>query len=274
MDAFARSFLLLFAQLAVGGYAALAVPPFHEIERGFFKSSAAIYLGAAAAAVAGEVALALRATEVGPRRWFEMAAMGVFTGAAASYVASLWSERPVWRARVFTATLFCGVFALSVRAQGYRLAGAFSLESFVYPIAFGLSALVLGFATAGMMLGHWYLVEPGLSVEPLLRVLRGFLAAVTAQVAFAALFLPILWLGGAPATHERVITLFAEQRALLMVRVALGPAAATVLAAMIGRTLRIPQTMAATGLFYMATLAAFVGEMLGRFLLFRTSLPL
>jgi hypothetical protein len=43
---------------------------------------------------------------------------------------------------------------------------------------------------------------------------------------------------------------------------------------MIGRTLRIPQTMAATGLFYIAILAVMVGELLGHLILFRTSLPL
>ncbi len=274
MDAFARCFLLLFAQLAAGGYASLAVPPFHEIGRGFFKSSAAIYLGAAAAALGGEVALALRASQVAGWRWFEIAAMAAFASAAACYLASLWGEGMVWRARAFAATLFSAAFALAVRAEGYRLAGPVSLESLGYPIAFGLSALVLGFATAGMMLGHWYLVEPGLSVEPLLRILRAFVTAVTAQVGFASLFLLLLWLGGTPQTSERVAALFAEHRTLLLVRIALGPLAATVLAAMIGRTLRVPQTMAATGLFYIATLAAFVGEMLGRFLLFRTSLPL
>ena len=36
----------------------------------------------------------------------------------------------------------------------------------------------------------------------------------------------------------------------------------------------IPHTMAATGLFYIAILFVLVGEMLGRLLLFRTSLPL
>jgi len=43
---------------------------------------------------------------------------------------------------------------------------------------------------------------------------------------------------------------------------------------MIRRTLDVPQTMAATGLFYIAVLAVLVGEMLGRFILFRTGLPL
>ena len=57
-------------------------------------------------------------------------------------------------------------------------------------------------------------------------------------------------------------------------RFGLGPIASLGVAYMIWRTLQIPQTMAATGLFYVALLAAIVGEFLGRFLLFRTSLPL
>ena len=43
---------------------------------------------------------------------------------------------------------------------------------------------------------------------------------------------------------------------------------------LIHRTLAIPHTMAATGLFYVAILFVLVGEMLGRLILFRTSLPL
>jgi hypothetical protein len=43
---------------------------------------------------------------------------------------------------------------------------------------------------------------------------------------------------------------------------------------MIWKTLQIPQTMAATGLFYIAILSVLVGELMSRFILFRTSLPL
>jgi hypothetical protein len=43
---------------------------------------------------------------------------------------------------------------------------------------------------------------------------------------------------------------------------------------MIHRTLLIPQTMAATGLFYIAILAVMVGEFMGRYILFRTGFPL
>ena len=46
-----------------------------------------------------------------------------------------------------------------------------------------------------------------------------------------------------------------------------------ILSWMIWRTLLIPHTMAATGLFYIALLGVFVGEILGRQILALTSLP-
>ena len=68
-------------------------------------------------------------------------------------------------------------------------------------------------------------------------------------------------------------TLWSDSRTLLVTRVVLGPVAALGVAWLIHRTLQIPQTMAATGLFYIAILAVLVGEMLGRLILLRTSLP-
>ena len=57
-------------------------------------------------------------------------------------------------------------------------------------------------------------------------------------------------------------------------RLVLGPVAALGVAWHDPPHAAIPQTMAATGLFYIAILAVLVGEMLGRLILFRTSLPL
>ncbi len=42
MQAFPASFLLLFYQVSLGGLFALAVTPFHELERGFYKSTGAV----------------------------------------------------------------------------------------------------------------------------------------------------------------------------------------------------------------------------------------
>ena len=60
MSEFSACFLLVFAQLAVGGMVALAVPPFGVIERGFFKSSAGVFVGCAILYIAGRIALVVR----------------------------------------------------------------------------------------------------------------------------------------------------------------------------------------------------------------------
>ena len=74
--------------------------------------------------------------------------------------------------------------------------------------------------------------------------------------------------GGQLLRHR--LHLAAGQREVQLV---VGQAAPLILSWMIWRTLLIPHTMAATGLFYMALLGVFVGEILGRQILALTGLP-
>jgi hypothetical protein len=67
--------------------------------------------------------------------------------------------------------------------------------------------------------------------------------------------------------------LWQHHSTLLISRLVAGQIAPLVLSWMIWRTLLIPHTMAATGLFYIALLGVFVGEILGRQILALTSLP-
>jgi hypothetical protein len=85
----------------------------------------------------------------------------------------------------------------------------------------------------------------------------------------------VLWiyLAGAPSTMESLKMLWAKNSTLLVTRIVVGQAAPLVLSWMIWRTLLIPHTMAATGLFYIALLGVFVGEILGRQILTLSSLP-
>ena len=82
------------------------------------------------------------------------------------------------------------------------------------------------------------------------------------------------WLIGSEASGAALIKLVDDHTGLLALRLSLSPLAAAAIAWMIWKTLEIPQTMAATGLFYVAILAVLVGELMGRFILFRTALPL
>ena len=271
MSEFSACFLLVFGQLAVGGLAALAVPPFALLERGFYKSSAGVFVGCAVVYLSGTLDLALRGRiTIGHG---EIALWSAFTIAQTGYLASLWGEVGRHRARAFPLALLLGLLALSASASRYRVGPLLSPAAVLYPLAFVTGALALGAVATGMLLGHWYLIDLGLSLDPMRRLFRYFVTVVVLHVAVLALTILVMGLtpgGGASA----VTTLWHDHRPLLAARFLLGPLAALGLGFMIHRTLQIPQTMAATGLFYIAILFVLVGELLGRLILFRTSLPL
>lgn len=274
MGLFARCFLLVFAQLYVGGVLALSVPPFYEVARGFYKSTASVYIGAGVLMLAGRASLLLRGESApGGAEIVELTLWVVSLAAGFVYLHSLWTEAMKRRARAYVVTWMSGLLALLVGAQSFRLSPVLSLETVLYPVSFVASAVVLGAVCTGMLLGHWYLIEHELSIEPFRRLFRFFVRSLTVQACVLAITGVALALFGSGATAAALAKLMTEHLPLLAVRLGLSPVAAGGVAWMIARTLEIPQTMAATGLFYIAILAVLVGEMMGRFVLFRTALP-
>ncbi len=276
MIEFAHTFLLVFGQIAVGGIFALSIPPFHQIERGFFKSTAGIYLGCGLAIFLGKGYLVffVRPETLWGWKGVEAVSWLAFTVFCGLYVYTLWGDPYVLRARAYLLSLTSGAIALSISASNYRLTPFVSIETFLYPLSFATSALLLGGVATGMLLGHWYLIDLGLSIEPFKRIFKFYFGALVAHLAVLFSSALLLLVAGGEPTLSGLSRLWGTHQGLLWLRLIIGPLASLPLAYMIWRTLQIPQTMAATGLFYIAILAAIVGEFLGRFILFRTSLPL
>ena len=278
MELFARCFLLVFAELYVGGLLALSLPPFHQIERGFYKSTASVYLGAGLIAFAGRAALLFRGPTVGAAfTWaegLEMSLWGASLVAAGLYLHDLWGEDFRTRARHYVWAWMGGIAALAIGAQSFRLGPPLAVETVLYPVSFIVSALLLGAVTTGMLLGHWYLIDHDLSIDPFRQMLRFFVIMLLVQTVLLLVNGGLLRLAGAHASVAGLTQLVQAHTSLLTVRLLLSPVAAGALAWMIWKTLQIPQTMAATGLFYIAILSVLVGEFMARFILFRTSLPL
>ncbi len=276
MIEFAHSFLLIFAQLSLGGLFGLSIPGFHEIERGFFKSTGCVYLGCGWTFFLGKTYLVLSfqpETLWGVRGW-EIGLWSVFCCGFSVYVFSLWGEALVLRARAYLSTLVLGLVALVVSASAYCSAPFVSIETLVYPLSLLLSALMLGAVSTGMSLGHWYLIELDLSLDPFKRTFHFYAGTLVIYLGVLLVAIGLLLLLGQQTSVDRLANLWTNHQTLLWMRMGLGPLASLPIAYMIWRTLQIPQTMAATGLFYVAILAAIVGEFLGRFILFRTTLPL
>jgi hypothetical protein len=275
MQAFPASFLLLFHQIALGGLFAVAATPFNELSRGFYKSTGGVLFVVGALGLLGKIDLLRRLLPASPSLGgvVELSLHLLFILSFALYLYSLWGERVVFRARTFTASLFIGLAALAVSSRNFYEAPLVSLEALLYPASFFISALLLGGVTVGMLIGHWYLIDTGQSIDPFIRIFKFFFAALLLQTIFFLLLPALLYYFGSPNTVGRLQTLWENHRTLLMSRLLTTQAGSLILSFMIWRTLKIPHTMAATGLFYIALLGVFVGEILGRQILALTSLP-
>jgi hypothetical protein len=275
MRGFSSSFLIFFYQIAFGGLFALAGTPFHEIERGFYKSTAGVLYVIALLGLWGKSAFYLEGLAnglswgIGLEIFFHVAFILSFS----CYMVSLWNERQVFRARSFAASILSGFAGLVFSVHSFYDGKFFSIETLIYPASFFLSSLLLGSVTVGMLIGHWYLIDTGQSLEPFIRIFRFFFKALIAQCSFFLIAPLALYLLGTPQSVAALGQLWQRHSTLLITRVMIGDGAPLILSWMIWRTLLIPHTMAATGLFYIALLGVFVGEILGRQLLALTSLP-
>ena len=135
------------------------------------------------------------------------------------------------------------------------------------PLAVLAGAVALGSALAGLSLGHWYLVSPGMPVRPLIQLTFMCLGALLVQ----SVLLPLLLFLPGPRT-DGVQSLFSEYALFLGVRVVFGlivPIAASV---MTWRTARIRSLDSATGLLYIVAALILAGEIAARTLFFLTGI--
>jgi hypothetical protein len=275
MRTFSSSFLLFFYQIALGGLFGLSATPFHELERAFYKSTAGVLFVIAVLGFWGKSHLYWQniSVENSFATVAEILFHGLFVISFAAYMISLWGENQAFRARSFASCVLCGTTGLIFSAHGFYQAPFWSLETFVYPIAFFLSALLLGTVTVGMLLGHWYLIDTGQCLDPFIRIYKFFVVALVVQTIFLLISLIVLYNFGVSETVIGLERLWTDHHTLFLTRLISGQVAPLILSWMIWRTLMIPHTMAATGLFYIALLGVFVGEILGKQILALTSLP-
>lgn len=267
MTEFARCFLLVLCQSAIGGLLSLAVPPFRDVERGFYKSTGSIYL--LFALLGGGGTLWLYATRPESSiSGVEAGLWALFLPLMALYVSTLWGEAQLARARLFPISLLVGFLALAVSAVSLSHSYGVLVSVLAVLTSFA-GAGVLGGVWTGMWFGHWYLIDIEMDIEPFRQCFRFFVGTLFLEVAVLAVAIVVLAFlpgpeGGAFLDHPTTVAL----RALL------GPLPALGIAIMVHRVLQIPQTMAATGLFYIELIFVLTGAFIGRYFTFLTGFPL
>lgn len=112
---------------------------------------------------------------------------------------------------------------------------------------------VLGITLAAMLLGHWYLNVPGMSLAPLFRLIHCMVAALAVRAVLAAGGLFLLWKAG--ENFDVSHWLFLSMRWLT------GLAGAAIVAVMARETLKVPNTQSATGILYVGVIVTFIGEL-------------
>ena len=177
------------------------------------------------------------------------------------------------RPAIVGAACLAGVVALV--AQAVADGAGRPVTSQVLTIASFLSSSVfLGGACTAMILGHWYLVIPSLPVSHLQSIVKLHIASMVVRVAVvaAAVFVALAtWQPGLGPSFGRYILsvsgVFFWQRVLFGL---FGPA---LLSYMTWETAKIRSTQSATGILYVDFFTVVVGEVLAKYLLLATRVP-
>jgi hypothetical protein len=130
------------------------------------------------------------------------------------------------------------------------------------------AAALLGSAMTSMLVGHSYLISPGLSIQPLMRQLYALGVAIFLRIAIAG---TALWFW----TADHDLTNLNDETVLwLPVRWLIGLAGPLVFGWMAYRTAKIRSTQSATGILYVVVILTFLGELMNLLLMRETGLPL
>jgi len=235
---------------------ALVVTPAALVPAGFFRVNMLVVLGLATFAT-----LLCGQSLTGPL-WLLPAAAAV-TAWMASIAWYAERTRPGIVLSAATAVLLASATAFIQLAPGSETAAPWTRDLANGWIGVGgalLSGLVTGLTVHAMLLGHWYLNAPGMRVDVLRRMIDVALVAWGVQLVVAVAGALLADAATASVSGGPTTT------ALVSLRWLAGLAGLPVLLWLSRKTLDIPNTQSATGILYVACLAAILGELTAQLL--------
>ena len=234
----------------------------------FFRFNA----GTAALLIA--VGFALRPEPEEPGIWYRAAIVALIVAEAALVV--YWATIGRTLARIRPAILWTAVLAglISTTLQALDVSrDAPGLMPLLTVASFLSSVALLGGACGAMILGHWYLVVPSLDVAHLQSIVRLHIGSTVVRVvvvATAVMIAIVTWQPGVP-NFERYI--FSIDGIFFWQRVLFGLGGPALLSYMTWETAKINSTQSATGILYVDFFTVIVGEVLAKYVLLSTKVP-
>jgi hypothetical protein len=250
-------FFLFFTHLGIGLLACLLLVPYARLGRQFFAFNVLLAL-----------ALLLLAAAT---RWSRGQALPpeflACIGLGTAYVASLRPRRRALSPLLLGAAVAAGTATIVREAlQLAALPGA-TLSAPLLAAHFLTSAALLGTVTLDMVLGHYYLVIPGLSFAPLRTLTLAFAVALGLRLLVTAWTLAGSWSTWAAAWNLDASRFLLQYGFFLTLRVVFGIVGPIVLAFLVWECVRIRSNQSATGILYVATAIVLIGEIAAKYFL-------
>lgn len=132
------------------------------------------------------------------------------------------------------------------------------------------SGFLLGAVTMAMLIGHWYLVIPGLSIDWLKGACLAYGGAIAIKVIAIAIALTIGALGDPFGPRGFFDSFLAEGFQLFVVRVIVGIAIPFAFCVLAYKAAAMRATQSSTGILFPAMIVVFIGEMMAAYLIIGT----
>jgi hypothetical protein len=193
--------------------------------------------------------------------------------AIVGYWATVGRAFAAFRPVLVAAALGGGLILLIVQAVAASADRALPMQALTIA-SFLSSAVLLGGACTAMILGHWYLIIPSMQVSYLQAIVKVHIASLLVRivVVVAAVLVGIaMWQPGMGPSFRYYITSVAG--IFFWQRVLFGLAGPGVLSYLTWETAKIRSTQSATGILYVDFFTVVVGEVLAKYLLLATRVP-
>jgi hypothetical protein len=230
-------------RLATGLVLALLVLPSAQVHPRFYRIHLLIVLGLAVAAVMAAW------NHPGDSFWI-LVGLGLGAALVGTWCWSL-EGAPGGQACLWTAFVALGG---SLTALEDPASGAMQLTLGTL-MDHATSAAVLGLATTAMLMGHWYLIAPTMSLQPLLRLLLALFVALGLRMLTTGVALWQWSVHAETAAGDQLAWLW------LVLRWGAGFIGCLVLTWMAWQSARIRATQSATGILYVVVIFTFIGEL-------------
>jgi protein NrfD len=202
-----------------------------------------------------------------------IAALGFSEAMVVLFWATVGRALAKMRRPILLAAWASGVVAIaaqSVAVSAGRGPGAIALTM----ASFLSSTLLLGGACTAMILGHWYLILPSMKVSHLQSIVKVHIASMVVRivVVVAAVTVAIAtWQPGLGPSFKHYI--MSAAGIFFWQRVLFGLAGPALLSYLTWETAKIRSTQSATGILYVDFFTVVVGEVLAKYIVLATRVP-